>query len=57
MKRHQDEMSDSPSHKQQQTVKDEEVTNSLLSLLNEILQYCILFVGKGHYQFVGTVCK
>jgi hypothetical protein len=21
------------------------------------LQYCIAFVGKGHYQFVGSVCK
>jgi hypothetical protein len=23
----------------------------------ETLQYCIAFVGKGHYQFVGSVCK
>jgi hypothetical protein len=60
MKRHQDEMSDSPSHKRQQTVKDEEVPNppnSLLSLPNEILQSCISFVGKGHYRFVGSICK
>jgi hypothetical protein len=23
----------------------------------ETLQYCIAFVGKGHYRFVGSVCK
>jgi hypothetical protein len=23
----------------------------------ETLQYCIAFVGKGHYQFVGSICK
>jgi hypothetical protein len=60
MKRPQDKMSDSPSHKRQQTAKDEEapkLPNSLLSLPNEILQSCISFVGKGHYQFVGSVCK
>jgi hypothetical protein len=57
MKSHQDEMSDSPSHKRQQTAKDEEAPNSLLSLRNEILQYCILFVRKGHYCYVGSVCK
>jgi hypothetical protein len=58
MKRHQDEMSDSPSHKRQQTANDEEVPNppnSLLSLPNEILQSCISFVGKGHYWFVGSI--
>jgi hypothetical protein len=38
-------------------VKEEEVPNSLLSLPKEILQYCMAFVGKGHYQFVGSVCK
>ena len=38
-------------------MKDEEAPNSLLSLPNEILQYCILFVGKGHYHYVGSVCK
>jgi hypothetical protein len=29
----------------------------LLSLLKETLQYCIASVGKGHYQFVGSICK
>jgi hypothetical protein len=53
MKRPQDRMSDSPTCKQQKTVKEEEVPNSLLSLLIETLQYCIAFVGKGLYQFVG----
>jgi hypothetical protein len=57
MKRHQDEMSDSPSCKQQKTVKEEEGPNSLLSLPKEIIQYCVAFVGKGHYQFVGSICK
>jgi hypothetical protein len=47
MKRHQDKMSDSPTCKQQKTVKEEEVPNSLLSLPMETLQYCIAFVGKG----------
>jgi hypothetical protein len=56
MKRHQDEMSNSPSHKQQKSAKDE-VPNSLLSLPKEVLQYCISFVGKEDYQFVGSVCK
>jgi hypothetical protein len=23
----------------------------------ETLQYCIAFVGKGHYRFVGSICK
>jgi hypothetical protein len=41
MKRHQGEMSDSPTCKQQKTAKEEEVPNSLLSLPKEILQYCI----------------
>jgi hypothetical protein len=49
MKRPQDKMSDSPTCKQQKNVKEEEVPNSLLSLLMETLQYCIVFVGKGHY--------
>jgi hypothetical protein len=57
MKRHQDKMSDSPTCKQQNTVKVEEAPNSLLSLPMETLQYCISFVGKGHYQFVGSICK
>jgi hypothetical protein len=51
MKRHQDAMSDSPTPKQQKTVKQEEVPNSLLSLPKVVLQYCISFLGKGHYQF------
>jgi hypothetical protein len=38
-------------------VKEEEAPNSLLSLPKEVLQYCISFVGKGHYQFVGSICK
>jgi hypothetical protein len=46
MKRHQDEMSDSPTCKQQKTAKEEEVANSLLSLLKETLQYCIAFVAR-----------
>ncbi len=50
-------MSDSPTCKQQKTAKEDEAPNSLLSLPKEILQYCIAFVGKGHYQFVGSVCK
>jgi hypothetical protein len=50
-------MSDSPTCKQQKTVKKEEAPNSVLSLLKEILHYCIAFVGKGHYQFVGSICK
>jgi hypothetical protein len=57
MKRHQDKMSDSPTCKQQKTAKEEEAPNSLLSLPIETLQYCIAFVGKGHYRFVGSVCK
>ena len=57
MKRHQDEMSDSPTCKQQKTAKEEEAPNSLLSLPKEVLQYCISFVGKGHYRFVGSICK
>jgi hypothetical protein len=57
MKRHQDKMSNSPTCKQQKTGKEEEVPNSLLSIPMETLQYCIAFVGKGHYQFVGSVCK
>jgi hypothetical protein len=57
MKRHQDDMSDSPTCKQQKTAKEEEVPNSLLSLLKDILHYCIAFVGKGHYCYVGSVCK
>jgi hypothetical protein len=57
MKRHQDKMSDSPTCKQQKTVKKEEAPKNLLSLLMETLQYCVAFVGKGHYQFVGSVCK
>jgi hypothetical protein len=57
MKRCQDKMSDSATCKQQKTAKEEEVPNSLLSLLMETLQYCIAFVGKGHFQFVGSICK
>jgi hypothetical protein len=57
MKRHQDEMSDSPTYKRQKTAKDKEVPNSLLSLPKDILWYSILFVGEGHYQFVGSICK
>jgi hypothetical protein len=45
MKRRQDKM------KQQKTAKEEEVPNSLLSLPMETLQYCIAFLGKGHYRF------
>jgi hypothetical protein len=54
MKRHQDKMSDSPTCKQQKTAKEEEVPNSLLSLPMETLQYCIAFVGKGHYRFASV---
>jgi hypothetical protein len=51
-------MSDSPTCcKQQKTVKEEDAPNSLLSLLVETLQYCIAFLGKGHYQFVGSICQ
>jgi hypothetical protein len=50
-------MSDTPTYKQKQTPKEQEVPNSLLSLQKDILQYCILFVQKGHYQYVGSVCK
>jgi hypothetical protein len=57
MKRHQDAMSDSPTCKQQKTVKEEEAPNSLLSLPEVVLQYCISFLGKGHYQFVGSIWK
>jgi hypothetical protein len=57
MKRRQDKMSDSPTCKQQKTAKEEEAPNSLLFLLMETLQYCIAFVGKGNYQFVGSICK
>jgi hypothetical protein len=57
MKWHQDKMSDSPTCKQQKTAKAEEVPNSLLSLPMETLQYCIAFLGKGHYQFVGSIFK
>jgi hypothetical protein len=57
MKRHKEKMSDTPAHKQQKTAKEQEVPNSILSLLKDILQYCISFVGKGHYQYVGSVCK
>jgi hypothetical protein len=57
MKRHQDKMSDSPTCKQQKTAKEEEAPNSLLSLPKEILHCCVAFVGKGHYQFVGSICK
>ena len=57
MKRHQDKMSDSPTCKQQKTAKEEEAPNSLLSLPKEILHCCVAFVGKGHYRFVGSVCK
>jgi hypothetical protein len=57
MKRCQDKMSDSPTCKQQKTAKEEEAPNSLLFLLMETLQYCIAFVGKGNYRFVGSICK
>jgi hypothetical protein len=57
MKRPQDKMSDTPTCKQQKTAKEKEVPNSLLSLPIETLQYCIAFVGKGHYRFVGSICK
>jgi hypothetical protein len=57
MKRHQDAMRDSPTSKRQKTVKQEEAPNSLLALPNVVLQYCISFLGKGHYRFVGSVCK
>jgi hypothetical protein len=50
-------MSNSPTCKQQKTAKEEEVPKNLLSLPMETLQYCIAFVGKGHYQFVGSICK
>jgi hypothetical protein len=50
-------MSDSPTHKQQKTAKQEEAPTSLLSLPKVVLQYCISFLGKGHYQFVGSICK
>jgi hypothetical protein len=53
----QDEIRDSPTCKQQKTAKEEEAPNSLLSLPMETLQYCIAFVGKGHYRFVGSICK
>jgi hypothetical protein len=36
-------------------VKEEEVPNSLLSLPKEVCQYCISFVGQGHYGFVGSI--
>jgi hypothetical protein len=55
MKRCQDEMSDSPNCRQQKTAKEEELPNSVLSLPKEILHYCVAFVGKGHYQYVGSV--
>jgi hypothetical protein len=58
MKRRQDKMSDSSTWKQQKTAKEEEeAPRSLLSHLMETLQYCIAFVGKGHYRFVGSICK
>ena len=57
MKRRQDKMSDSPTCKQQKTAKEEEAPKNLLSLPMETLQYCIAFVGKGHYRFVGSICK
>jgi hypothetical protein len=57
MKRHQDKMSDSPTCKQQKTAKEEEAPNNLLSLPMETLQYCIAFLRKGHYRFVGSICK
>jgi hypothetical protein len=57
MKRPQDKMSDSPTCEQQKTAKEEEAPNSLLSLPMETLQYCIAFVGKGHYRFLGSICK
>jgi hypothetical protein len=34
-----------PTHKWQKTAKDEEVPNSLLSLPEDILDYCFSFVG------------
>jgi hypothetical protein len=49
MKRRHDKMSDSLTCKQQQTAKEEEAPNSVLSLPKEILKHCISFVGKGHY--------
>jgi hypothetical protein len=49
MKRQQDEICDSPTHKPPKTVKDEKVSNSLLSLPKGILHCCVAFVGKGHY--------
>jgi hypothetical protein len=57
MKRHQDAMSDFPTYKWQKTVKHEKVPNSLLSLPKVLLQYCTSFLGKGHYRFVGSICK
>jgi hypothetical protein len=57
MKRLQDAISDFPTHKQQKIVKQEEAPNSLLSRPKVVLQYCISFLGKGHYQFVGSICK
>jgi hypothetical protein len=50
-------MSDSRTRKQQKTAKEEEVPNSLLSLRKVVLQYCISFLGKGHFRFVGSICK
>jgi hypothetical protein len=50
-------MSDSPTHKQQKTAKDEEMPNSLLSLPKDIVTYFISFVGGGHYWHVGSVCN
>jgi hypothetical protein len=38
-------------------VKDEEVPNSLLSRPKDILHCCIVFAGKGHYHYVGSVCQ
>jgi hypothetical protein len=46
-----------PTHKQQKTLKQEEAPNSLLSLPKVVLQYCISFVRKGQYRFVGSICK
>jgi hypothetical protein len=57
MKGHKEKISDTPTHKWQKTGKEQEVPNSLLSLPKDILQYCISFVRKGHYQYVGSVCK
>ena len=34
-----------------------ELPNSPLLLLKDILEYCISFVGKEHYQYVGSVWK